>query len=175
MATSRNRDRGSGTGDRQSYRRLEAWQEAVNLAEDAYEVAKMLPRHEQFGLAQQLRRAALSVPSNIAEGYGRRHRKEYLHHLYMARGSLMELETCLIIADRTAAAPGEVLHRSWEQAQAAGKLLNGLVRSLEPDPHCSDPVALYGNPDPRSPIPDPGGRPAGARFRFPPEEIQRDE
>jgi len=80
-------------------RTLAAWQRGVELAIAIYEVTKRFPVHERFGLSQQLRRAAVSVPSNIAEGRGRGTPGDYRHFLFQARGSLFELETELHIAE----------------------------------------------------------------------------
>jgi len=82
----------------------------------------------------QIRRAALSVPSNIAEGYGRRHRNEYLHHLYISRGSLMVTETQLIAAVRRLMYSRDHAKEPWEQLQHTGRLLNKLISSLESSP-----------------------------------------
>jgi four helix bundle protein len=86
--------------DGESYRGLEVWQVAMDLVEEVYPAAAYLPDSEKYGLTNQLRRAATSIPSNIAEGFGRSHRGDYLRHLSIARGSLMEIETQLIIAVR---------------------------------------------------------------------------
>ncbi|AHG93033.1 CHP02436-containing protein (plasmid) [Gemmatirosa kalamazoonensis] len=75
------------------HRELVVWQRAMELLKHSYDVARRLPGEERFGVAAQLRRAAVSVPSNIAEGHSRIHRAEYLNHLSMARGSLAEVET----------------------------------------------------------------------------------
>src|SRR5262245_40474625 len=83
-----------------SYRDLAVWQFGMDLVVASYSIAKTLPAIERFELAAQIRRASVSVPANIAEGYGRRHRGEYLHHLYIANGSLKELETELILTER---------------------------------------------------------------------------
>ena len=77
------------------YRDLVVWQEAMDLVVATYRIAARLPRGEQYGLVNQMQRAAVSVPANIAEGHGRSGCREYLHHLSVARGSLMELETHL--------------------------------------------------------------------------------
>ncbi|HEV3447273.1 MAG TPA: four helix bundle protein [Gemmataceae bacterium] len=74
----------------QSYRELEVWQLGMDLAEECYRVTKGFPKEELFGLTCQIRRAAASIPANIAEGQGREHTKEFLHHLSVARGSLMD-------------------------------------------------------------------------------------
>src|SRR5215469_14432799 len=83
-----------------SYRDLEVWQKPMNLVVDCYRLASQFPKTEVYGLASQLQRAAVSVPANIAEGQGRRHTKEFLNHLSMAYGSLMEVETHVQIASR---------------------------------------------------------------------------
>src|SRR5690348_3439026 len=82
------------------YRSLRVWQRAMDLVVESYALAHRLPLHERYGLASQLRRAAVSIPANIAEGNGRVHRGDYVHHLSIARGSLMELETHIEIAHR---------------------------------------------------------------------------
>ena len=82
----------------ESYRDLIAWQRAKSLALDVYLFTRKFPKDEIYGLTSQMRRAAVSVPSNIAEGKGRYSKKEFLQFLYLARGSLLELETQLLIA-----------------------------------------------------------------------------
>ncbi len=114
----------------QTYRELEVWQKAMDLVEVIYRTTEKFPKTEQYGLASQIQRAAVSIPSNIAEGYGRTHRGDYLRHLSFARGSLAELETQLTIAvrlgftDKTSALP------LWEMAQDIGKMLTRLHQSL---------------------------------------------
>jgi four helix bundle protein len=83
-----------------SFRDLRVWQAAMDLVTETYRLAQLFPKQETYGLASQIQRAAVSVPSNIAEGHAREHIKEYLHHLSMAQGSLAELETQLEIAAR---------------------------------------------------------------------------
>ncbi|MBZ5502136.1 MAG: four helix bundle protein [Acidobacteriia bacterium] len=83
-----------------SYRDLLVWQKAMDLVVASYGIAKKLPAQEMYGLVTQIQRAAASIPANIAEGHGRKHRGDYLHHLSIARGSLLELETHLLIAGR---------------------------------------------------------------------------
>jgi four helix bundle protein len=118
----------------QTYRDLKVWQKAMDLVEQIYTLTKTFPDEERFGLTSQMRRAAVSVPANIAEGYGRKHRGDYLHHLSMARGSLMELETHLMIAVRLRFCTDEHLRSPWETCQETGKMLNGLISSLNPVP-----------------------------------------
>src|SRR5271154_7462157 len=83
-----------------SYRDLLVWQKGIDLVVKSYELSKRLPPTETYGLAAQIQRSAVSVPANIAEGHGRRHLGDYLHHLSMARGSLLELETHILITVR---------------------------------------------------------------------------
>lgn len=124
-----------------TYRELEAWEASMQLAEKAYELTKRLPEAEKFGLISQLRRAAISVPANIAEGYGRVHRGDYLHHLSIAKGSLAEVETLLTLCVRLKMIDRAKMMPTWNQAQTAGKLLAALLRSLRnPKPQTPDPV-----------------------------------
>src|SRR5262249_50090727 len=81
----------------QSYRDLKVWQRALDMTVECYRLSRTLPGSEVYGLSSQIRRASVSVPANIAEGHGRKHLGDYLHHPSVARGSLMELETHLVI------------------------------------------------------------------------------
>ena len=83
-----------------SYKDLDIWKRSIKLVEDIYRVTKSFPREELYGLTSQIRRAAVSIPSNIAEGFTRFHNKEYKQFLYIALGSCSELSTQLIIASR---------------------------------------------------------------------------
>jgi four helix bundle protein len=83
-----------------SYRDLELWQKAMDLVVETYGLTNLLPKSETYGLSSQIRRAAASVPANIAEGHGREHLGDYVHHLSVANGSLMELETHILVAGR---------------------------------------------------------------------------
>ena len=83
-----------------TYRELDVWKKAVDMVVMVYELTRELPTEEKYGLISQMQRAAVSVPANIAEGYGRVHRGDYVHHLSIARGSLAELETHITIAVR---------------------------------------------------------------------------
>lgn len=113
-----------------SYRDLEVWQLAMDLAESVYAITKQYPRDERFGLMSQSRRAAVSIPSNIAEGYGRTHRGDYLKFLSNARGSLCELETQLILAGRLKLVARDVLTPAWTLCQRIGKMLLRLILAL---------------------------------------------
>jgi four helix bundle protein len=114
-----------------TYRDLEAWQLAMNLAEVCYGLSKSFPRDELFGLTAQLRRAAVSIATNIAEGHSRRTRPAYAHHVSIALGSQAEVETILELAIRLRLAPVDLLERIFGQARVVGKLLYGLHRALE--------------------------------------------
>ncbi len=81
-------------GARKTYRDLEVWQQAMELVTAVYQLARAFPPEERYGLTSQMLRAAISVPANIAEGSGRRHKTEFLQHSSIARGSLLEVETC---------------------------------------------------------------------------------
>ena len=114
-----------------SYRDLTVWQRAMDLTDLVYESTKRFPKDERFGLTAQLQRSAVSIPSNIAEGHGRRHLLEYLHHLSFARGSLMEVETQILIALRR----GYITHPRAQACLGAsgdvGRLLSGLIKALQ--------------------------------------------
>ena len=114
-----------------SYRDLHVWQRAVELVEEIYRLSALFPNDERFGLTSQIRRAAVSVPSNVAEGYGRRRKGQYLHHLDIANGSLAEVETQLIIAGRLGFIEKDQAQKAWSLLQDTGKMLTGLTRSLE--------------------------------------------
>lgn len=113
-----------------SFRDLRVWQAGMDLVEQVYRLTQMFPRQEIYGLTSQLQRAAVSVPSNIAEGHTREHTKEYLHHLSIAQASLAELETQLEIAGRLKYISLEQLGRTIRQATSLGKQLYALRNSL---------------------------------------------
>ncbi len=104
----------------------------MDLVEDVYNLSKEFPEEERFGLTSQIRRSAVSVPANIAEGYGRTHRGDYLRHLSIANGSLMELETHLIIAGRLEYINTEQAKKSWGLIRETNKMLTALIKSLSP-------------------------------------------
>ena len=114
-----------------SYRDLLAWQEAMTLAEHVYLLVERLPATERFELSAQLRRAAVSVPSNIAEGYGRGPSASYANFLRIARGSLREVETQLLLASRLRLATDGDTAPALKQCDRVGQLLHGLLRSVE--------------------------------------------
>lgn len=113
-----------------SFRDLRVWQAAMDLVEQVYRLTDGFPKHETYGLAGQMRRVAVSIPSNIAEGHTREHSKEYLHHLSMAQASLAELETQLEIAIRLKYLAPEQSNQLQEQAAPLGRQLYALRNSL---------------------------------------------
>jgi len=118
------------TAEVRSYRDLLVWQKSMDLVVASYELARKLPQHERFGLTSQIERAAVSIPSNIAEGHSRKHTGDYLHHLSMARGSLSELETHFLIAVRIGYLPPEGVHSVLKASDELGRMLSGLIQKL---------------------------------------------
>jgi len=114
-----------------SYRDLDVWNRSMELVVACYRLTEAFPSREQFGLTSQVRRAAASVPSNIAEGHGRASTGDYLRHLSIAHGSLMELETQLEIARRLGYLPDETWLQASAQARDVGRMLHGLIRRLK--------------------------------------------
>jgi four helix bundle protein len=115
----------------QSYRELEVWQFGMDLAEACYKATRAFPREELFGMTSQIRRAAASIPANIAEGQGRQHTKEFLNHLSIARGSLMELETHLLLSQRIGLIEQTQVEALLGLADRISRMLSGLRRALE--------------------------------------------
>jgi four helix bundle protein len=113
-----------------TYKDLKAWQAAMDLVVDIYHRSSNFPKDEIYGLTSQVRRAAVSIASNIAEGKGRSSDKEFVQFLNHARGSLFEVETQVAIADRLTLIPtqecGELLNRTAE----LGRILNGLIKAI---------------------------------------------
>ena len=115
----------------QHYRQLVGWQKAMELVKAVYELTNQFPKHEIYGLTSQIRRAAVSVPSNIAEGQGRDSTREFLHHLSIAYGSLMEVETQILIAESLAYMGQAETKTILERTSETGRVINGLARSLK--------------------------------------------
>jgi four helix bundle protein len=113
-----------------SYRELVVWQKAFALIIEVYSITKGFPRDEIYGLTSQLRRSAVSIPSNIAEGQGRATKGEFIQFLCHARGSLFELETQIVIAKELAYIAPEVEERVRVQVTEVARILNGLLTSL---------------------------------------------
>jgi len=113
-----------------SYRDLIAWQRAMDLVELVYGATRSWPKEELYELTSQIRRAVVSVPSNIAEGQGRSGAKEFAHHLSIARGSLAELETQTLVAQRLGYLASDAADPILATATEVGRLIYGLSRSL---------------------------------------------
>ncbi|MBK7665764.1 MAG: four helix bundle protein [Sterolibacteriaceae bacterium] len=118
----------------ESHRDLKAWQKGMELAEEAYRLGKILPKVEEYRLTGQLLRAAASVPANIAEGHARGTRKDYANFVNIARGSLAETETFLLLAVRAGLIPAEQTARALTLTDELGKMLTVLRQRLNADP-----------------------------------------
>ena len=114
--------------EKQTFRDLKVWRKSIELAKLVYEITRRMADSERFGLTNQMRRAAVSIPSNIAEGNARQSRKDYIHFLIMARGSLAELETQLIIAQELNFLPRS--DDTLERMREVSRMLQGLITSL---------------------------------------------
>jgi four helix bundle protein len=112
------------------YRGLEVWQVAIDLAVEVYQLVKLIPADERFSLSDQLRRAVVSIPANIAEGYGRG-LGDYRRFVQIARGSLMELETEIELTVRTGMIKKPQIVLAWKLCQSTGKMLTKLYQSLK--------------------------------------------
>jgi four helix bundle protein len=112
------------------YRELIVWQKAVSFVESIYRATENFPQKEIYGLTSQIRRAAISIPSNIAEGQGRNTTRDFLHFLSIAQGSLMEVETQITIAERLGYLEKQQESNLLELSAEIGRLLNGLGNSL---------------------------------------------
>jgi four helix bundle protein len=115
----------------ESYRDLKVWQRAMSLAEACYVLTRKFPREETFGLTSQIRRSATSIAANIAEGYGREQTNFFVQFLRVSQGSLKELETHLLIAQRVKTAPAKEFDQLLVMCQELGKMLRALIRSLQ--------------------------------------------
>jgi four helix bundle protein len=113
-----------------SYRELTVWSKSMNLVEAIYKQTRLFPREEIYGLTSQLRRAAVAIPSNIAEGQSRNTSGEFVQFLGISRGSLAELETQLELAARLGYLPADFLDGLLQQCTEIGKMINALIRSL---------------------------------------------
>jgi len=114
------------------YKELEAWQIAMDLAQEVYRLTRDFPKEEIYGLTNQIRRAAVSIPSNLAEGAARAGNKEFLHFLHVARGSASELETQLFLAIKLGYLRDSV--DLLALLSSTRRLINGLIRSLKEKP-----------------------------------------
>ena len=115
---------------RLNYKDLVLWRKAMDLAVVVHQSCTTFPPSESYGLVPQLRRAAISIPSNIAEGYARSSRKEYIYFLHVARGSMAELETQLLLAQRVGYLPESALSILQAQISEVGRILHAVVAGL---------------------------------------------
>jgi len=114
-----------------NHKDLDVWKSAMFLAEVIYVETGDFPNHEQFGLTSQLRRAAVSVPANIAEGSARKGNKELIHFLYISLGSLAELETLIILSNKVGYFKGEKNDKLLALVVQCSRLTNGLIKYLK--------------------------------------------
>ena len=112
-----------------SYRDLRVWQQSMDLAEETYRATEQFPKHDRYGLVSQLRRAAVSVASNVAEGHSRS-RGDYIRHLFISSGSLSEMETQLALSARLGFLSREHAEHLLEVCDQVGRMLGGLRKSL---------------------------------------------
>ena len=114
-----------------SFHDLHVWQLSMQLATDIYRLVRQLPAEERFGLSLQIRRATISIPSNIAEGCGYGKSRRNIHHVRIALGSDLELQTQLMLIERLRLATPEQVQPLLDRASELGRMLNGLIKSLE--------------------------------------------
>lgn len=112
-----------------NHKELLVWQKAMQLVVDIYNLIRLLPKEETYGLSDQMRRAAISIPSNIAEGNARSSQKDMVHFLYIAQGSRAELETQLELCELVGYISKERLEHVLMQTQEIGRMLSGLIKS----------------------------------------------
>ena len=115
----------------QSYRDLRVWQDGMTLAETCYRLTQSFPKEELYGMTSQIRRSAVSIPANIAEGCGRENRGEFIQFLRIAQGSPKELETHLLLALRVGFVNSAAVEPVLMQCEKQGKQLRALIRSLQ--------------------------------------------
>lgn len=112
------------------YENLDVWKKSMNYVEEVYALAKKLPKEELYGLSDQIRRAVVSIPSNIAEGYGRATTKEYTHFLSIARGSKYEVETQMRICERLGYLPKEEVDNLMSRNSDITRMLTAMINKL---------------------------------------------
>ncbi|MCM2310427.1 MAG: four helix bundle protein [Steroidobacteraceae bacterium] len=113
-----------------SHRRLVLWQKSIRLAAEIHQVSRRLPKHELFGLAAQMNRAAISIPSNVAEGAARHTTRDYMRFLYIARGSSAEIDTQLVLAEEMGYFTHDELAPVLAISDEVGRLLNAVITAL---------------------------------------------
>lgn len=117
-----------------NYKDLQVWQKAYQLCLEVYKATGEFPKHEVYGITAQLRRAAVSISSNISEGYGRKTTKEYIQFLYIGYGSLCELETQILLSADLGYIEAERLKKLQDQISEVERMLKALINSLEKKP-----------------------------------------
>jgi len=122
-----------------SYKELDAWKQSMELTKSIYEITVTFPAREVYGLASQMQRAAVSVPSNIAEGSGRNYKKEFVQFLYLSRGSLLELETQIELSKMLKYIDETRYKELAELTNRVHKIINGLIFSLKRSPTTNNP------------------------------------
>ncbi|MGA2855474.1 MAG: four helix bundle protein [Candidatus Sulfotelmatobacter sp.] len=132
MGTARITIEGEGFSVNRSYRDLRVWQRSMELVVAVYNQTRRFPNDELYGLVSQMRRSAVSVPSNIAEGKGRLTDRDRAHFFSQARGSLLELEAQILIAQELNYISGPVADSLLQHAAEAGRMLNSLIESIRP-------------------------------------------
>ena len=115
----------------QSYRDLKVWQQAIDLVPEVYRLLKEFPKEENYALADQIRRAVVSIPANIAEGQARQHTKEFLQHLSISRGSLAELDTLFIVAGKLGYVSVPEIAAIQANVSEIRMMIHGLMKSLQ--------------------------------------------
>jgi four helix bundle protein len=125
----------------QSYRDLTVWQMSMDLACEVYRLTSLFPASERYGLTAQLRRAVTSIVSNIAEGHARTHRGDYLHHLSIARGSTIEAEVQLLLAERLGYLCAADLEQARRYCDSISRMITQLKRALGARPNENSRVA----------------------------------
>lgn len=113
-----------------SFENLKVWQKSTHLIIGVYEVLTQFPDYEKYAMTAQIRRSVNSICANIAEGTGRRTKKDYINYLYIARGSLQEVKSFLLVSKKLGYVSENQLIELIEQADTIGKMLNGLIKSL---------------------------------------------
>jgi four helix bundle protein len=111
-----------------SYQELKIWQEGMNLAVMCYQLTQKFPKEERYGMTSQIQRAGASIPANIAEGYGRESKGDFIRFLQIAQGSLKELETHLILCQRVNLAAPDQIQPLLQQCEKTGKMLRAFIR-----------------------------------------------
>ena len=129
------------------FKELIVWQRAMDASAEVYRLARSLPKDESYSLGNQMRRAAVSIPSNIAEGYGRGSKRDYANFLAISRGSLFEIETQLLLCVRVGYLAEEEIQPALSVLAEVGRMINAILPKLRADP-------------PSSPAPGPPSGPA---------------